>query len=83
MASEQATVAEQEYLETLFWLYEAGLPMTGANVSRAMRLSAPTVHEMFGRLERDGYIARDRGRDDHASPTPAASTPSTSSAATG
>ncbi len=62
MASDQATVAEQEYLETLFWLYEAGLPMTGANVSRAMRLSAPTVHEMLGRLERDGYIARDRGR---------------------
>ncbi|MGH2873942.1 MAG: metal-dependent transcriptional regulator [Solirubrobacteraceae bacterium] len=58
MAPEHATVAEQEYLESLFWLYEAGLPMTGANLSRAMRLSAPTVHEMLGRLERDGYIAR-------------------------
>ena len=30
--------------------------MTGANVARAMQLSAPTVHEMIGRLERDGYI---------------------------
>jgi DtxR family Mn-dependent transcriptional regulator len=59
MASEHATVAEEEYLQTLFWLQEAGLPMTGANVSRAMRLSAPTVHEMIGRLERDGYITRD------------------------
>jgi DtxR family Mn-dependent transcriptional regulator len=57
MAS-HATVAEQEYLETLFWLYEAGLPMTGANVARAMQLSPPTVHEMVGRLERDGYITR-------------------------
>src|SRR6202007_2445171 len=43
-----------------FWLHEAGLPMTGANVARAMQLSAPTVHEMVGRLERDGYITRDR-----------------------
>jgi DtxR family transcriptional regulator, Mn-dependent transcriptional regulator len=60
--ADQATVAEQEYLESLFWLFEAGFPMTGANLARAMRLSAPTVHEMLGRLERDGYIARGSGR---------------------
>ncbi|MCU0314153.1 MAG: metal-dependent transcriptional regulator [Solirubrobacteraceae bacterium] len=58
MSGEQVTVAEEEYLQTIFWLYEAGLPMTGANVARAMQLSPPTVHEMLGRLERDGYIAR-------------------------
>jgi DtxR family transcriptional regulator, Mn-dependent transcriptional regulator len=58
MASDHATVAEEEYLQTIFWLQEAGLPMTGANVARAMQLSAPTVHEMIGRLERDGYITR-------------------------
>jgi len=58
MTTEHATVAEEEYLQTLFWLQEAKLPMTGANVARAMRLSAPTVHEMIGRLERDGYITR-------------------------
>jgi DtxR family Mn-dependent transcriptional regulator len=58
----QATIAEEEYLESLFWLFEAGLPMTGANLARAMQLSAPTVHEMLGRLERDGYIARDADR---------------------
>jgi DtxR family Mn-dependent transcriptional regulator len=62
MAAEHATVAEEEYLETLFWLFEAGLPMTGANLARAMQLSAPTVHEMLGRLERDGYIARNAER---------------------
>jgi DtxR family transcriptional regulator, Mn-dependent transcriptional regulator len=62
MASDQATVAEEEYLQTIFWLQEAGLPMTGANVARAMQLSAPTVHEMVGRLERDGYITRGRDR---------------------
>lgn len=58
MASEHVTVAEEEYLQTLFWLHEAGLQMTGANVARAMQLSAPTVHEMVGRLEKDGYITR-------------------------
>jgi hypothetical protein len=49
--SASATVAEEEYLQILFWLQEAGLPMTGANVAHAMQLSAPTVHEMVGRLE--------------------------------
>src|SRR5687767_4764316 len=58
MSHDHATVAEEEYLQTIFWLQEAGLPMTGANVARAMQLSAPTVHEMVGRLERDGYITR-------------------------
>jgi DtxR family transcriptional regulator, iron-dependent repressor len=62
MSSHGATVAEEEYLQSLFWLQEAGLPMTGANVARAMQLSPPTVHEMVGRLERDGYITRQRDR---------------------
>ncbi|HUN79048.1 MAG TPA: metal-dependent transcriptional regulator [Solirubrobacteraceae bacterium] len=62
MPGESATVGEEEYLQILFWLQEAGLPMTGANVARAMQLSAPTVHEMIGRLERDGYITRGQSR---------------------
>jgi DtxR family Mn-dependent transcriptional regulator len=56
--SHEATVAEEEYLERICWLEEAGLPMTGANLARAMQLSAPTVHEMIGRLEKDGYVTR-------------------------
>src|ERR1700678_1273572 len=64
-----ATVAEEEYLQILFWLHEAGLPMTGANVARAMQLSAPTVHEMVGRLERDGYITRNASRAIEFTPT--------------
>jgi DtxR family Mn-dependent transcriptional regulator len=54
----EATVAEEEYLQTIFWLQEAGLPITGANVARAMQLSPPTVHEMIVRLEKNGYISR-------------------------
>ena len=59
MAHDHATVAEEEYLQIMFWLEEAGLPITGANIARAMQLSPPTVHEMIGRLERDGYVSRD------------------------
>jgi DtxR family transcriptional regulator, Mn-dependent transcriptional regulator len=75
MSSDQATVAEEEYLQIIYWLQEAGLPITGANIARAMQVSAPTVHEMIGRLEDDGYVTRaedkslaftDSGRD-HAS----------------
>src|ERR1700742_512904 len=62
LAAEQATVAEQEYLETMFWIDEAGLPMTGANIARAMQLSAPTVHEMVGRLIKDGYVERNKDK---------------------
>jgi DtxR family transcriptional regulator, Mn-dependent transcriptional regulator len=58
MSQEQATVAEEEYLQIIYWLQEAGLPITGANIARAMQVSAPTVHEMIGRLETDGYVTR-------------------------
>jgi DtxR family Mn-dependent transcriptional regulator len=54
----QATVAEEEYLQSMFWLEEAGLQINGANMARAMQLSPPTVHEMIGRLEGDGYVER-------------------------
>ena len=58
MSADHATIAEEEYLQIMFWLEEAGLPITGANIARAMQLSPPTVHEMIGRLERDGYVTR-------------------------
>jgi DtxR family Mn-dependent transcriptional regulator len=62
MAQEHATPAEEEYLQTIYWLEEAGLPITGANVARALQVSPPTVHEMVGRLEADGYITRSEDR---------------------
>jgi len=58
LSQEHATIAEEEYLQSMYWLMEAGLPMTGANIARAMQLSPPTVHEMIGRLEQDGYVSR-------------------------
>ncbi len=41
MSHDQATIAEEEYLQSMFWLMEAGLPITGANIARAMQLSPP------------------------------------------
>jgi DtxR family transcriptional regulator, Mn-dependent transcriptional regulator len=62
MADHEATVAEEEYLQTIYWLKETGLAITGANIARAMQLSAPTVHEMVGRLEADGYVRRNEDK---------------------
>lgn len=58
MTHDHATEGEEHYLETIFWLEEAGLPITGANIARAQQVSPPTVHEMVGRLERDGFVER-------------------------
>jgi DtxR family transcriptional regulator, iron-dependent repressor len=58
MAHDHATAAEEEYLQIIYWLMEAELPITGANIARAMQVSPPAVHEMVGRLEQDGYVTR-------------------------
>jgi DtxR family Mn-dependent transcriptional regulator len=58
VAEEHATEGEEHYLETIFWLEEAGLPITGANIARAQQVSPPTVHEMVNRLARDGFVER-------------------------
>jgi DtxR family transcriptional regulator, Mn-dependent transcriptional regulator len=62
VSEQRATVAEEEYLQTMYWLEEARLPITGANIARAMQVSAPTVHEMIGRLEADGYVTRNEDK---------------------
>ena len=75
MAHDHATAGEEQYLEIIFWLEEAGLPITGANIARALQVSPPTVHEMVGRLESDGYVTRSEDKSltftdsghDHAS----------------
>ena len=48
----------QEYLESLFWLVEAGIERTPTNLSRAMQVSPPSVTEMVRRMESDGLVLR-------------------------
>jgi DtxR family Mn-dependent transcriptional regulator len=48
----------QEYLESLYWLSEAGIDRTPINLARAMQVSPPSVTEMVGRLGREGLVSR-------------------------
>src|SRR5919197_3112144 len=58
----------QEYLESLYWLGEAGIDRTPINVARAMKVSPPSVTEMVARLGREGLVSR--GPDKRISLTP-------------
>jgi DtxR family Mn-dependent transcriptional regulator len=53
------TEASQEYLESVFWLYEAGIDRTQANLARALGVSQPSASEMLRRLSEDGLLERD------------------------
>jgi DtxR family transcriptional regulator, Mn-dependent transcriptional regulator len=52
----------QEYLESLYWLSEAGLERTPSNLSRAMQVSPPSVTEMVRRMETEGLVTRSKDK---------------------
>jgi DtxR family Mn-dependent transcriptional regulator len=52
----------QEYLESLYWLSEAGIDRTPINLSRAMKVSPPSVTEMVNRLGKEGLVSRGPGK---------------------
>jgi DtxR family transcriptional regulator, Mn-dependent transcriptional regulator len=56
---EALSEATQEYLESIYWLYEAGIERTQANLARALQVSQPSASEMLRRLGDDGLISRD------------------------
>jgi DtxR family transcriptional regulator, Mn-dependent transcriptional regulator len=56
------TQAIQGYLESLYWLGEAGIDRTPTNLARAMQVSPPSVSEMVRRLEGEGLVARGPGK---------------------
>src|SRR5919197_1468225 len=47
MSHEQATVAEEEYLQCIYWLQEAELPITGAHIVRRHRLIERFLTDVF------------------------------------
>lgn len=49
----------EEYLETILGLEEEGTPVIQARIAERLGRSAPAVSEMLGRLEADGFIARE------------------------
>jgi DtxR family transcriptional regulator, Mn-dependent transcriptional regulator len=56
------TQAIQEYLESLYWLGEAGIDRTPTNLARAMQVSPPSVSEMVRRLTTEGLVQRGPGK---------------------
>ena len=56
---ETLTSTVEEYLEKLFWMNEAGIDATQANLARAVGVSQPTALEMVRRLVDDGLVVRD------------------------
>src|SRR4030095_9652384 len=54
--------AIQEYLESLYWLGEAGIERTPTNLARAMQVSPPSVTGMVRRLEGEGLVDRGPGK---------------------
>ena len=56
---ETLTSTVEEYLEKLFWMNEAGIDATQANLARAVGVSQPTALEMVRRLSDDGLVVRD------------------------
>ena len=56
------TQAIQEYLESLYWLGEAGIARTPTNLARAMQVSPPSVSEMVRRLTTEGLVQRGPGK---------------------
>jgi len=56
------TPAIQEYLESLYWLGEAGIERTPTNLARAMQVSPPSVTGMVRRLEAEGLVGRGPGK---------------------
>ncbi len=65
----------------MFWLEEAGLPMTGANIARAMQLLPPTVRDCSPASSTTATSSATADKS-LAFTGPGASTPATSSAAT-
>ena len=56
---ESLSEATQEYLESIYWLYESGIERTQANLARALQVSQPSASEMLKRLVDEGLVTRD------------------------
>jgi DtxR family Mn-dependent transcriptional regulator len=59
MEMQTLSEATQEYLESIYWLYESGIERTQANLARALRVSQPSASEMLRRMADDGLVERD------------------------
>jgi DtxR family Mn-dependent transcriptional regulator len=59
MSDAPLSEATQEYLESIYWLYESGIERTQANLARALQVSQPSASEMLKRMSDDQLVSRD------------------------
>jgi DtxR family transcriptional regulator, Mn-dependent transcriptional regulator len=52
----------QEYLESIYWLYEAGIERSPTNLARALQVSPPSVTEMVRNMEKEGLVTRAKNK---------------------
>src|SRR5437868_12432784 len=65
---ESLSEATQEYLESIYWLYESGIERTQANLARALQVSQPSASEMLKRMADDELVSRDDHKLIHFTP---------------
>src|SRR3954462_8790102 len=58
----QRSPAVEDYLETIYELEESGIPPMRARLIERLGVSAPTVSETVGRLQREGLLELDEQR---------------------
>ncbi|MGI8698994.1 MAG: metal-dependent transcriptional regulator [Mycobacteriales bacterium] len=64
-----ASPAVEQYLETIYELEESGIPAMRARLVERLGVSAPSVSEAVGRLEREGHVTLDPSRVIHLTPS--------------
>jgi DtxR family Mn-dependent transcriptional regulator len=68
MQDGQLSEATQEYLESIYWLYESGIDRTQANLARALQVSQPSASEMLKRMSDEELVSRDDHKLIHFTP---------------
>ncbi|MDX6546420.1 MAG: DtxR family transcriptional regulator, Mn-dependent transcriptional regulator [Gaiellales bacterium] len=68
MQDGQLSEATQEYLESIYWLYESGIDRTQANLARALQVSQPSASEMLKRMSDEELVSRDGHKLIHFTP---------------
>jgi DtxR family Mn-dependent transcriptional regulator len=68
MPDDQLSEATQEYLESIYWLYESGIDRTQANLARALQVSQPSASEMLKRMSDEELVSRDDHKLIHFTP---------------
>ena len=68
MQGDQLSEATQEYLESIYWLYESGIDRTQANLARALQVSQPSASEMLKRMSDEELVSRDDHKLIHFTP---------------